>query len=135
MLKLATERDRLTVIDDQIGAPTSAELLADVTAHALRSVTRGDAPGGTYHAAAAGETSWYGYAREVTDWARQNGVAMRLRPDGIVAVTSEAYPTAAVRPRNSRLNTLKLQQTFGLTMPHWRAGVIRMLAETHASRK
>jgi dTDP-4-dehydrorhamnose reductase len=132
MLKLAAERDRLTVIDDQIGAPTGADLLADVTAHALRAVTRGGTPGGTYHAVADGETSWHGYACEVLEWARSHGLPVRVPRDGLVAVPSSAYPTAATRPLNSRLATERLQQTFGLTMPHWRAGVVRMLAEVHA---
>jgi dTDP-4-dehydrorhamnose reductase len=131
MLKLGADRDHMTVVDDQFGAPTSAELLADVTAHAVRAVARGGAPGGTYHAVAAGETSWHGYACEVLDWARTHGLLVRVPRDGVIAVRSNAYPTAAMRPHNSRLNTQKLKQTFGLTMPHWRSGVIRMLAEAY----
>jgi dTDP-4-dehydrorhamnose reductase len=131
MLKLAAERERMTVIDDQIGAPTSAELLADVTAHALRAVTQLGTPGGTYHAVASGETSWHGYACEVIEWARANALPVRVTRDGIVPVPSTAYATAAARPHNSRLSTSRLQQTFGLTMPHWRGGVMRMLAEVH----
>jgi dTDP-4-dehydrorhamnose reductase len=131
MLKLAAERDRLMVVDDQIGAPTSAELLADVTAHALQAVTYDGANGGTYHAVASGETSWYGYACEVVDWARANGRTVRVSPADMVAVPSSAYPTAAARPQNSRLSTRRLQQAFGLTMPHWRDGVVRMLSEIH----
>ena len=133
MLKLGADRDHMTVVDDQFGAPTSAELLADVTAHAVRAVARGGAPGGTYHAVAAGETSWHGYACEVLDWARTHGLLVRVPRDGVIAVRSNAYPTAAMRPHNSRLNTQKLKQTFGLTMPHWRSGVIRMLAEAYGS--
>jgi dTDP-4-dehydrorhamnose reductase len=133
MLKLAAERDRLTVIADQIGAPTSAELLADITAHALLSTTRTGAPGGTYHAVASGETSWHGYASEVIEWARAHGLPVQVSRHGIVAVPSSAYPAAAARPHNSRLNTDLLQRTFGLTMPHWRTGVIRMLTELQRS--
>jgi dTDP-4-dehydrorhamnose reductase len=131
MLKLAAERERLTVIDDQIGAPTSAELLADVTAQALRMVTQAGERGGTYHAVAAGDTSWHGYATEVIEWARASGLPVRVPPDVIAPMPSSAYVTAAKRPHNSRLDTRKLQQTFGITMPHWRAGVIRMLTEVH----
>jgi len=97
----------------------------------VRAVARGGAPGGTYHAVAAGETSWHGYACEVLDWARTHGLLVRVPRDGVIAVRSNAYPTAAMRPHNSRLNTQKLKQTFGLTMPHWRSGVIRMLAEAY----
>jgi dTDP-4-dehydrorhamnose reductase len=92
---------------------------------------RGAAPGGTYHATAAGETSWHGYASEVIEWARANGLPVRVPRDGIVPVPSSAYPTAAARPHNSRLNTTRLRETFDLTMPHWRAGVLRMLTEIH----
>jgi dTDP-4-dehydrorhamnose reductase len=130
MLRLAAERDHLTVIDDQIGAPTSAELVADVTAHALRAVVVAGVPGGTYHAAAAGETSWHGYACEVLAWARAEGLQLRVAGDAVLPVPSRAYPTAALRPHNSRLDTQRLQQTFGLTMPHWRTSVRRMLIET-----
>jgi dTDP-4-dehydrorhamnose reductase len=131
MLKLAAERDRLTVIDDQIGAPTGADLLADVTAHALRASLDKPALAGTYHAAAAGETSWHGYATMVIDWARARGLPLKVATDAVVPVPTSAFPTAARRPLNSRLDTSRLQQTFALTMPHWRAGVLRMLTEAH----
>ena len=129
MLRLAGERDRLQVIADQIGAPTGAELLADVTAQALRSVRRQPQLAGLYNLAAAGETSWHGYARHVVDFARQAGESIRVAPSAIEAVPSSAYPLPAPRPLNSRLDTRKLQTAFDLCLPDWRVGVDRMLAE------
>ena len=129
MLRLAAERDRLTVIDDQIGAPTGADLLADVTAHALRAARRDPALAGTYHAAAAGETSWHGYARHVIEFARAAGRPVKVAADAIDAVATSAFPTPAQRPSNSRLDTRKLRTAFGLTLPPWQHGVDRMLAE------
>ena len=130
MLRLAAERDRLTVIDDQIGAPTGADLLADVTAHALRAARREPALGGTYHAAAAGETSWHGYARHVLEFARAAGRPLKVAADAIDAVPTSAFPTPARRPSNSRLDTAKLRAAFELALPPWQHGVDRMLAET-----
>ena len=129
MLKLAAERDQLKVIDDQIGAPTGAELLADVSAHALRGVLARPELGGTYHAVAGGETSWHGYARHVIEFARAAGQPMRVQAQGIAAVPTAAFPTPAQRPLNSRLDTRKLQAAFGLSLPDWRSGVERMLRE------
>jgi dTDP-4-dehydrorhamnose reductase len=125
MLRLGQERERLTVVDDQYGAPTGAELIADVTAHAIRSVQREPALGGTYHLAAAGETTWCDYARHVFEAARLNGVAVKAQVEGI---PSAAYPTPARRPHNSRLDCRKLEQAFGLQLPDWRHGVSRALA-------
>lgn len=129
MLKLAAERDTLSVIDDQVGAPTGADLLADVTAHAIRAVRHDERLGGTYHAVAAGETSWHGYARFVIEWARENGLPVKVAATAINAVPTSAYPTAARRPLNSRLDTQKLRSAFGLTLPDWQSGVQRMLQE------
>jgi dTDP-4-dehydrorhamnose reductase len=130
MLKLAAERDRLTVINDQIGAPTGADLLADVTGHALRAALLRPQLSGTYHVAAAGETSWHGYANLVIDWARQHGLVVKVHAvDGIRPVPSSAFVTAARRPLNSRLDTTRLRRAFDLAMPDWRSGVLRMLAE------
>jgi dTDP-4-dehydrorhamnose reductase len=130
MLRLARERDRLTVIDDQHGAPTGAELLADVTAHAIRETLRDPAKAGLYHLAAAGETTWHGYACFVLEQARAAGVELKASPEAIDPVPTSAFPTPATRPHNSRLDTRKLQSTFGLTLPNWQAGVARMLRET-----
>ena len=129
ILRLAQERAVLSVIDDQIGAPTSAELIADVTAHALRDVLSGRAPGGTYHLAAAGETSWYGYARFVTEYARAQGAALALTVDGLKPIPATEYPLPAKRPQNSRLNTQLLERSFALKLPSWEAGVTRVLDE------
>lgn len=132
MLKLASEREQLSVVADQVGAPTGADLLADVTAHTLRRAMSEPDLAGTYHAVAAGETTWHGYAQLVIEWARAQGLSVRVAADRIAAVPSTAFPTAAPRPLNSRLCTHHLQRTFGLTMPHWQLGVLRMLAELHS---
>jgi len=129
MLRLAAERDALDVVDDQVGAPTGAELLADITAHAVRSLQARPELGGTYHAAAAGETSWCGYARHVIGLARNAGQALKATPDTVRAVPTSTYPTPARRPGNSRLDTSKLRTAFGLTLPAWQVGVDRMLTE------
>jgi len=130
MLRLAKERERLTVIDDQFGAPTGAELLADVTAHAIRDTLRDAAKVGLYHVVAGGETTWHGYARFVLEQAEAAGVALKASPAAVDPVPTSAFPTPAVRPHNSRLNTGKLQSTFGLRLPPWQEGVARMLRET-----
>ena len=135
MLRLAVEREELRVIDDQIGAPTGADLLADVTAHALRHVLppmrRNDlTPSGLYHVAAAGETSWHGYARFVLERAQAAGRTLKAGPQQVQAIPTSAYPTPAKRPHNSRLDTTRLRNTFGLTLPPWQDGVARLLAET-----
>ena len=129
MLRLAGERTQLKVIADQIGAPTGADLLADVTAHALRTAWQRPEVAGTYHAVAQGETSWHGYATHVVEFARAAGQAILVAPEAIEAVGTSAFPTPARRPGNSRLNTQKLRATFGLALPAWQAGVERMLAE------
>jgi len=129
MLRLAQERDKLTVIDDQIGAPTGADLLADVTAHAIRAARQQPELSGLYHLVAAGETSWHGYASFVLDYARHSGISLKVAPDAIQPVPSSAFPTPARRPHNSRLDTAKLQHSFDLSLPMWQTGVTRMLTE------
>lgn len=129
MLRLAQERDRLTVIDDQIGAPTGADLLADVTAHAIRTALQCPNVSGLYHLAAGGQTSWHGYASFVIDFARQAGIDIKVAPEAIQPVLSSVFPTPAARPKNSRLDTCTLQTTFALNLPHWQTGVARMLTE------
>ena len=115
--------------DGQVGAPTGADLLADVTAHALRALQRHPELGGTYHAAAAGETSWCGYARHVIGFARDAGQLLRAAPDAVRPVPTSAFATPARRPLNSRLDTSRLRTAFGLALPPWQSGVDRMLAE------
>ncbi len=126
MLRLAAERERLSVIDDQWGAPTGAELIADVSAHALLQTLRQPSKAGLYHLAAAGHINWLGYARYVIEraapWREQ-------RVQEVAAIATSQYPTAARRPHNSRLNTAKLQAAFGLHMPAWQQGVQRVLDE------
>lgn len=129
MLRLAAEREQLQVVDDQIGAPTGAELIADVSAQALRQAWEQPALSGLYHLAAGGQTSWHGYARHVIEWARERGQPLKLPADRLLPIPSSAYPTPARRPLNSRLDTRRLQQAFGLQLPDWRAGVNRMLTE------
>ena len=129
MLRLAQERERLTVIDDQWGAPTGAELLADVTAHAIRQVLRRPQDAGLYHLAAQGEVTWNGYAKHVIAQAGRAQLATKIVANEVAAVSTSAFPTPAARPFNSRLDTAKLQTTFGLRLPSWQQGVDRMLAE------
>jgi dTDP-4-dehydrorhamnose reductase len=129
MLRLAAEREELKVIADQVGAPTGAELLADVTAQILPRLFDHVALSGTYHCVAGGETNWHGYATHVIEWARARGHAVKVAADRIHAIPTSAYPTPAQRPLNSRLSTTKLQRTFGLVLPPWQRGVDRMLHE------
>jgi dTDP-4-dehydrorhamnose reductase len=128
MLRLAAERERLTVIDDQFGAPTGAELIADVTAHAIRQVLRQPEDAGVYHLAAAGETTWNECARFVIDMARELQPELKLAVNEVAPVPTSAFPTPARRPLNSRLDTTKLRQTFGLKLPPWQLGLRRMLS-------
>lgn len=129
MIRLARERERLNVVDDQVGAPTGADLIADVTAHALRMAFDDVGISGTYHVAAHGETSWFGYARFLLDAAREVSSDLPLKVRDIVPIPTSAYPTAARRPLNSRLDTSRFRSVFGLTLPDWRVGVRRMLQE------
>jgi dTDP-4-dehydrorhamnose reductase len=131
MLRLAAEREALQVIDDQVGAPTGADLLADVTAHATRAVRQDRGLAGTYHAVAAGETSWFGYACRVIEWARARGLPVKVALDAITPVPTSAYPTPARRPLNSRLSSARLRAAFGLVLPPWQQGVDRLLEEVH----
>ncbi len=129
MLKLAQERDSLNVVNDQMGAPTGADLLADVTAHAISIALKQPNVYGLYHLAASGVTSWHEYAMLVIEYARQAGVPIKVAQTAIHAVPSSEFSTVAKRPLNSRLNTNKLQQTFNLHLPDWQSGVTRMLDE------
>ena len=132
MLRLAREREQLSVIADQFGAPTGAELLADVTAHALRSVLsepESSRLAGLYHLVAAGETSWHGFACHVLERAQALGQTLKAGPANVLAIGTADYPTPAKRPFNSRLDTTRLRTAFGLHLPDWRIGVDRMLDE------
>jgi dTDP-4-dehydrorhamnose reductase len=133
MLRLGQERDKLTVINDQFGAPTGADLIADITAHAIRQARQSDSNASTlagiYHLVAAGETTWFDYAKHVLAQAEHGQSAISIKAKKIDPVPSSAFPTPAKRPLNSRLATDKLRRSFGLTLPPWQAGVNRMLAE------
>ena len=130
MLRLAQDRERLTVINDQIGAPTGADLLADITAHAIRSTLQHPTQAGLYHLVASGHTSWFEYAKYVFSQVDTAQPAIKLIVKEVAPVPTSAFPTPATRPHNSRLDTGKLENTFGLKLPHWQQGVARMLAET-----
>lgn len=132
MLRLAKERETLNVVADQFGAPTGAGLIADVTCHIIRHIfSHEDASqlAGIYHLAAAGETSWHGYAQYVLDHASRQGCALRVAADQVGAICTEEYPVPASRPRNSRLNLSKIEKAFNLRMPPWQQGVQHMLDE------
>jgi len=133
MLRLGQEREHLSVINDQHGAPTGADLIADVTAHAIRQVIQtGDSAAnlaGIYHLVASGSTTWFDYAKHVLAQAQQVQPAIKIKAIEVAPVPTSAFPTPARRPHNSRLNTHKLQTTLGLTLPPWQTGVNRMLAE------
>ncbi len=132
MLRLAAEREQLKVVADQFGAPTSAALIADVTAQLLGHYLRGapaDFPGGLYHLAAGGETNWHEYAATVIAAARAAGRPLKLAADGLLPIPSRDYPTPAPRPANSRLDTRHLRGTFGLELPDWRQGLAHVLQQ------
>ncbi|WP_371922560.1 dTDP-4-dehydrorhamnose reductase [Pseudomonas sp. H3(2019)] len=127
ILRMAKDRETLSVIADQIGAPTGADLIADITMLAIRKIVEHPGLGGIYHLAADGETSWHGYASHVIDFARRNGEALTVV--SVNPIDTSAYPTPARRPLNSRLNTRKLRDNFSLHLPDWKGGVTRMLME------
>lgn len=131
MLRLARERETLGVVADQIGAPTSAALIADVSAHVIRQLgaTKTADLDGIYHLVASGETNWHAYASHVIDYARAKDHAIKVAPDAIRAIATADYPTPAKRPANSRLDTRKLRDTFGLTLPDWKVGVDHVLEQ------
>jgi len=127
MLRLAKDRESLNVISDQVGAPTGADLIADITALSILKVIQRPELAGIYHLAAGGEVSWHGYASYVINFAKANGEDLAVNAISKIATT--AYPTPARRPLNSRLNTQKLRNNFSLHLPDWQSGVTRMLRE------
>jgi dTDP-4-dehydrorhamnose reductase len=137
MLRLARERETLKIVDDQFGAPTSAELIADVTALCLRDVLKpgGETSQGLYHLAAGGETNWHDYARFVLAHAAQLGCALKCRAENVAPIPTDGYPLPAKRPANSRLDTSKLKREFGLYLPDWTYHAERMLSEILESGK
>jgi dTDP-4-dehydrorhamnose reductase len=131
MLRLASEREQLSVVGDQHGAPTSAALLADVTAHLVRDYlhVQESLAFGTYHVTGGGETTWYDYARFVIAEAIAAGKPMKAGTDAVSSLTTAEYPTPAQRPPNSRLDTTYFQSTFNLHLPHWQQGVRHVLQQ------
>jgi len=126
VLRLAAERDKLNIVADQFGAPTSAALLADVTAQVLGQLPYRDpaaTPSGIYHLVAGGETSWHGFAQAIIHGATKRGRSLTLASDAVRAIATSDYPLPARRPANSRLDTTRLRQTFGLVLPSWRQGL------------
>ncbi|WP_312513548.1 dTDP-4-dehydrorhamnose reductase [Stutzerimonas nitrititolerans] len=133
MLRLASERDELKVVSDQFGAPTSAELIADVTALVIQQMQhdpeRALKAGGTYHLAASGHTNWFEYARFVISTAATLGMQFKVNDASILPISAAEFPAPAARPANSRLDTRKLQHAFDLRLPHWQYHTARMLQE------
>ena len=130
MLRLASERDGLRVVADQIGAPTSTDVLAKVTANLLQTMlpaAKDDARFGTYHLAASGETTWHAYAQYVIAGALKRSVHLTCKPESIEPIPTHAYPLPAPRPANSRLNTEKIRSNFGVELPAWQVGVDAIL--------
>ena len=136
MLRLAKERETLNVVADQHGAPTGAELLADVTALALHRIavpgTDAQHLSGVYHLAAAGSTTWHAYAQHVLAQAQSHGAELKAGPDAVQPIAASAFPTPAARPANSRLDCSKFSANFGVHLPDWRHHVNRLIAELSA---
>ena len=131
IIDLASARETLNVVNDQIGAPTSAALLAECTAKIIAQKSWAT---GLFHLTASGETSWYDYARLIIETACGAGAALKLTPEGIKPILSKDYPVPARRPLNSRLDTSKFQETFGITLPPWQNGVTAMLKQFYEKK-
>ena len=129
MLRLGAEREELRVIDDQIGAPTGADLLADASAQALRQAMAQPALAGLYHCAAAGQTSWHGYAQFVLQEARRLGMPLKVAPERVLPIQSAQYSVAAPRPLNSRLDCSRFGDIFSIHLPFWQVGLQHILRE------
>lgn len=133
IIKLAGQREELQIVNDQFGAPTSAELVADVTALALYKIQNDPAVkqqyNGIYHLSATGNTSWYEYARYVLELSRKAGIPIKVQPQNLQGVPAANYPAPAKRPRNSHLNTDKLTSTFGVILPDWKYHIQRLIEE------
>ena len=127
ILSLADDKKVISIINDQYGAPTSAELLADCTALAILIEQKNNLVHGTYHLVASGETTWYDYAKFVVDIAKKNNKALVV--EELKGIPTSSYPTAAKRPHNSRLSNEKFKNAFGIELPHWSQGVERVVTE------
>lgn len=136
MMKLANERDELKVVSDQKGAPTSAELIADITSLCLYRIKHAHTSAqnltGTYHLSSMGETSWHGFAQFVIAAAQKLGTELRVSPDKVLPIYTSGYPVPAARPANSILNTHKLVDVFGVYLPHWEFHVHRLVKELYS---
>lgn len=133
MLRLGMERDFLKVVCDQVGAPTPARLIAEVTLVALQEQNKKlTLTSGTYHLATRGETSWYGFAQAVFELATLNGTALSIKPDNVQGITTSQWPTAAVRPLNSRLSLERIEKGLGICLPHWKLQLALTMAERNA---
>ncbi len=129
ILQRAQTQDHLAVVNDQFGAPTGADLLADLTVHALAQAMQRPELAGLYHVAAQGKATWFSYAQFVLEQAQRRGLALRVPPEAVEPVSSEAYGALAPRPANSRLNTGKFCSAFGVALPSWQDGVARLVAD------
>lgn len=127
MLRLAKEREAFDIVADQHGAPTSAELIADVTSHAILAHRAGRLDNGIHHLTASGHTTWHGLARRVVARAITNGTVLSASPDRIAPISTQQYSTPAKRPLNSRLDTTALQKTLALQFPDWSVYVDRVV--------
>lgn len=132
ILRLARERERLDVVADQVGAPTSAALIAAVTRQAISAHRQQLLDNGIYHLAASGATNWCAYARYLVTAAEARDIPLRLTPEGIHPILSEAYGAAARRPHNSRLDTTRLADALGLKFADWKHGVDELVNQLAA---
>ena len=129
ILRLAQQRDKLTIVNDQIGSPTGAELIADITALALLMTKHNPEISGLYHLTASGSTSWYEFAKFILENAESANLPLKIKSTALQPIASSDFPSAAQRPFNSRLSSLKLAKTFDLMLPAWQCGVKRALTE------
>ena len=129
ILRLSMSREEIRIVQDQVGTPTSAELVADVSALAVQRIGLEDWPSGIYHLTATGSTNWYDFACLIVERARDGGVALTLRPDGILPISTSEFITPAKRPANSRLDTQSLRKNFNVTLPDWQFGVERTITD------
>jgi len=134
MIRLAQDRDELKVVNDQFGVPTSAELIADITALCIYRIKQGNsmALSGVYNLVPQGEVSWFGYAQYVILQAQKQGVTFKVTAENIKPIVTSDFPTPAKRPKNSRLNISKITSTFGFHIPHWKLHVQRFMVELYS---
>lgn len=127
VLRLARDLEKLNMIQDQHGAPTSADFIAEITALAISAYINQTLSKGIYHLTATGKTTWYHLAVHVLQRARAHGIHLKLTPEQIHAIPTEAYPLPAVRPKNSCLNTDKLSRGLNYSFPKWESHVNKVV--------